>query len=167
MPVIADLALAALAAVALWAVGPFAARVLGGMGVLVSLVVLALGGGASWLAILVSAMALWLLGHLLSAYKNRRWHSRLAEAIVIRTPLLRKLHPLTRRTGRRPARRTPPRRDERRARPRRPPSAAAAKRSLPASPSAGTTVGDFELWEREMAEGRHERPRSQSPGDDG
>ena len=39
------------------------------------------------LVVLVAGVALWLAGHFLAAYKGRCWRSRLAESLVVRTPL--------------------------------------------------------------------------------
>ncbi|WP_063045008.1 hypothetical protein [Nocardia pseudovaccinii] len=161
MSLIAYLAIAVLIAVVLWTVGPITARIVGGLGVLVCLAALATGGSASWISALMLSVLLWLLGHILTAYKKRTWRSRLAQAIVARTPLLRMLDPLSRRG---PTRRTPRRLTPRRA-VRRPRTPRARTRMPPGSPQ-GAEVGDFELWEREIAADRHDQRRAQSPGED-
>lgn len=126
MTPLACLAIALFAGIVLWSLGPILARVLGVVLVLISLAALGSGAALGWLLPLACGFAAWLLGHLMSALKTRYWHSRLAEAIVVHTPLLCTLNPL---------------------RPREQPP-------VPAPVQDDDGLDDFDLWEHEVGSPR-------------
>ncbi len=81
-------ALAALAVLLVWKIGAPVARFGGALMVVSSLVFIVAGDPIGpRLVVLVAGVALWLAGHFLAAYKGRCWRSRLAESLVVRTPL--------------------------------------------------------------------------------
>lgn len=81
-------ALAALAVLLVWKIGAPVARFGGALMVVSSLVFIVAGDPIGpRLVVLVAGVALWLAGHFLAAYKGRCWRSRLAENLVVRTPL--------------------------------------------------------------------------------
>lgn len=81
-------ALAALAVLLVWKIGAPIARFGGALMVVSSLVFIVSGDPIGpRLVVLVAGVALWLAGHFLAAYKARCWRSRLAENLVVRTPL--------------------------------------------------------------------------------
>lgn len=85
---LAFIAIAALATLLVWKIGAPLARFGGALMVVISLVFVTLGDPiAPLLPLFVAGVVVWLAGHFLAAYKNRLWGSRLAENIVIRTPL--------------------------------------------------------------------------------
>ncbi|MGW0022286.1 hypothetical protein ACWDUD_28565 [Rhodococcus sp. NPDC003382] len=132
MSIITVVAVLALTAALVWKIGAPVARFVGAALVIVSLVLVVFGAPiAPRLPLLAVGAALWLAGHFLAAYKSRFWHSRLAEAIVTRTPL-RFLDPVRGREHRR-ARRTAP----------------AATRRRSADVVSGP-VDHFAAWEREL-----------------
>ena len=81
-------ALAALAVLLVWKIGAPVARFGGALMVVSSLVFIVAGDPIGpRLVVLVAGVALWLAGHFLAAYKGRCWRSRLAENLVVHTPL--------------------------------------------------------------------------------
>ena len=81
-------ALAALAVLLVWKIGGPVARFGGALMVVSSLVFIVAGDPIGpRLVVLVAGVALWLAGHFLAAYKGRCWRSRLAENLVVHTPL--------------------------------------------------------------------------------
>ena len=81
-------ALAALAVLLVWKIGAPVARFGGALMVVSSLVFIVAGDPIGpRLVVLVAGVALWLAGYFLAAYKGRCWRSRLAESLVVRTPL--------------------------------------------------------------------------------
>lgn len=101
MSLIGLAALIALAALVLWTVGAPLAR-FGGMLMMVTAVAsIALGDPIlDRLGLLALGAALWLIGHMLTAFKAGAWRSRAAHTLIARTPL-RVLDPVAVRTGRR------------------------------------------------------------------
>lgn len=116
----------------LWKVGAPVARYGGALLVLGSLVSIAYGDSVTMRApTLLMGVALWLLGHFVTAHKSKRWHSRLAKEIATRTPL-RYIDPVDGR-GRRQARR------------------AATRNGTQQEPGeAPRKEDDFAVWEREF-----------------
>lgn len=103
MSVISVLVIALIAMLA-WKIGAPVARFGGALLVIGSLVSIAFGDSVTMRGpTLLMGVVLWLLGHFATAYKSKRWHSRLAKEIVTRTPL-RYIDPVDGR-GRRQARR--------------------------------------------------------------
>lgn len=81
-------ALTALAVLLVWKIGAPVARFGGALMVVSSLVFIVAGDPIGpRLVVLVAGVALWLAGHFLAAYKGRCWRSRLAENLVVHTPL--------------------------------------------------------------------------------
>ena len=81
-------AIAALAVLLVWKIGAPVARFGGALMVVSSLVFIVAGDPIGpRLVVLVAGVALWLAGHFLAAYKARCWRSRLAENLVVYTPL--------------------------------------------------------------------------------
>ena len=81
-------ALAALTVLLVWKIGAPVARFGGALMVVSSLVFIVAGDPIGpRLVVLVAGVALWLAGHFLAAYKERCWRSRLAENLVVHTPL--------------------------------------------------------------------------------
>jgi len=124
----------ALAALVIWTIGAPLARLGGALLTVASLICIVSGDPITTRApLLVGGMALWLAGHVLTAYKARQWSSHLAETLVARTPLryLDPVHGHEHRRARR-ARRT--------------------ATSVTPKPSADRNpVDDFAQWERELA----------------
>ncbi|MDH6284504.1 hypothetical protein [Prescottella agglutinans] len=139
MSIIAIAALVALAALLAWKIGAPLARFGGALMVVSSLAFIAAGDPvadrAPWL---VAGVAIWLAGHFLAAYQHRFWRSRLAENIVVHTPL-RYIDPVGGHEYREARREARPARDARPAR------AAREQASAAAAP-----VDHFAEWEREL-----------------
>lgn len=77
-----------LAFVLVWKIGAPVARVGGAVIVIGSLVAIACGDSIiARTPLLLAGVVLWLLGHFATAYKRKRWQSRLAKGIVTHTPL--------------------------------------------------------------------------------
>lgn len=88
MSIVAVVAALALAALFFWKVGAALARFGGALLVVISLVLIVAGDSiAERGPALLAGVIVWLAGHFLSAYQGRCWRSRLAETIVVRTPL--------------------------------------------------------------------------------
>ncbi|MBC7299814.1 hypothetical protein [Nocardia salmonicida] len=88
MTLIATLAAVALIGLAVWRYAPLVARVVGAA--LMALSAIGLVTGLAPLGALVPLMlglVLWLIGHLLTAYRKNSWKSRIAFAFFDRTPL--------------------------------------------------------------------------------
>ncbi|WP_225730954.1 MULTISPECIES: hypothetical protein [unclassified Nocardia] len=148
MTLLAGAAVAALICLLLWRIGAFLARILGAGLVIVALAALATGGSAlTWSVLAVVGGVSWLLGHTLSAFKARRWESRLAETLISRT-FLAFLDPV----GRRKPKSEPKRDAEKPVRRRE-----TAEPEPEAEPVAAPD--DFEMWERELTAERSSRRR--------
>ena len=101
MSLIGLAALIALAALVLWTVGAPLARFGGVLMMVTALASIALGGPIlDRLGLLTVGAALWLVGHMFTAFKAGAWRSRAAHTLIARTPL-RVLDPVAVRTGRR------------------------------------------------------------------
>nr|WP_172687855.1 hypothetical protein [Prescottella equi]ARX59773.1 putative integral membrane protein [Prescottella equi]ARX59920.1 putative integral membrane protein [Prescottella equi] len=88
MSIIAVFAALALAGLLVWKIGAPIARFGGALMVVSSLAFIVMGDPiavrAPWLVI---GAVIWLAGHFLFAYQRRFWRSRLAENVVVHTPL--------------------------------------------------------------------------------
>ncbi|WQB72138.1 hypothetical protein SCD75_00075 (plasmid) [Prescottella equi] len=139
MSIIAVIAALALAGLLVWKIGAPIARFGGALMVVSSLAFIVMGDPiavrAPWL---VAGAAIWLAGHFLSAYQHRFWRSRLAENIVVHTPL-RHIDPVG------GAEYREARREKRAARAERPAREAKA-------PAKAAKVDHFAEWERELTD---------------
>ena len=147
MSLIGLAALIALAALVLWTVGAQLARFGGMLMMATALVSIALGGPIlDRLGLLAIGAALWLIGHMLTAFKTGAWRSRAAHALIARTPL-RVLDPVAARTGRRRR----------------------GQRSIPVSAEKNTRRGEtapidhFAEWESELTTSREPAATAGAP----
>ncbi|MFE7423416.1 hypothetical protein [Rhodococcus sp. NPDC057529] len=104
MSIIVSAAFAAMVFLILRAVGPWLARIVGGLLVISAFAGIALGAGL--LNQLITAMVgfvLWIVGHLVGAIRDGHWRSQLAHRIIAATAL-RRFDPEYRAQGRRPRR---------------------------------------------------------------
>lgn len=139
MSIIAVFAALALAGLLVWKIGAPIARFGGALMVVSSLAFIVMGDPiavrAPWL---VAGAAIWLAGHFLFAYQHRFWRSRLAENVVVHTPL-RYIDPVG------GAEYREARRENRAARAERPACEDAA-------PAKAAPVDHFAEWERELTD---------------
>ena len=139
MSIITALAALALAGLLVWKIGAPIARFGGALMVVSSLAFIVMDDPiavrAPWLVI---GAAIWLAGHFLSAYQHRFWRSRLAENVVVHTPL-RYIDPVS------GAEYREARREARAARAERPAREAKA-------PVKAAKVDHFAEWERELTD---------------
>ncbi|MFD6356730.1 hypothetical protein [Nocardia tengchongensis] len=140
---IATLAILILAALLLFALGPLLLRVVGAAMTVLSLIALTAGDDLEGnIAFAVLGATIWLAGHILTAWKTRKWKSRLAEQLVTGTPL-RVLNPLAPRQPREP---------DTAAEDAEPASPNPAPAQQPRNTHAAEPVTDhFGLWEKEFS----------------
>lgn len=104
MSIIVSVAFAAMVFLILRAVGPWLARIVGGLLVISAFAGIALGAGLlNQLIIAMVGFGLWIVGHLVGAIRDGHWRSQLARRIIAAT-VLRRFDPEHRAQGRRPRR---------------------------------------------------------------